>query len=276
MVSVDDFKQGTLAEAIDLVNKETFKTEEGAIHLIERIWVSDLLLHARRVPVHDGRGEFDRRLHKLAQLAEAYGTDAWSGKCSVLRTTARHQRSASTRATATGLRSGARPTPTRCSVSCTARGWWSCLRAPLRAVRRLRTWMLVTGPLDEQEAAAARKKRGERTKRQRRERREDHEAAAALVFRPSRCLPRCLILSTSIPQLHVGSRHPQFSPFLPSPSLAFPHHLLSPPVLARPNAQIERAEQYYKKALELVPEHCEATSYMGELYIQINDFDQVP
>jgi len=40
----------------------------------------------------------------------------------------------------------------------------------------------------------------------------------------------------------------------------------------RPKAQIQRAEEYYKKALELVPEHCEATEYMGELYIQMNDF----
>jgi len=38
LVSIDDFKQGTLAEAIDLVNKEAYKTEEGADHLIERIW----------------------------------------------------------------------------------------------------------------------------------------------------------------------------------------------------------------------------------------------
>ena len=52
------------------------------------------------------------------------------------------------------------------------------------------------------------------------------------------------------------------------------HHLLLE--YDRPNAQIERAEEYYKKALELVPQHCEATSYMGELYIQISDFEQVP
>ena len=41
LVSIDDFKQGTLAEAIDLVNKEAYKTEEGADHLVERIWVSE-------------------------------------------------------------------------------------------------------------------------------------------------------------------------------------------------------------------------------------------
>ena len=44
LVSVDDFKQGTLAEAVQLVEQETYKTEEGAIHLIERIWVR---AHAR-------------------------------------------------------------------------------------------------------------------------------------------------------------------------------------------------------------------------------------
>jgi hypothetical protein len=38
-VSVDDFKQGTLAEAIELVEQEVYKTEAGAVHLIERIWV---------------------------------------------------------------------------------------------------------------------------------------------------------------------------------------------------------------------------------------------
>jgi len=40
----------------------------------------------------------------------------------------------------------------------------------------------------------------------------------------------------------------------------------------RPVPQIQRAEMYYKKALALVPTHCEATEYMGELYIQIGDF----
>jgi len=38
LVSVDDFKQGTLAEAIELVEQEVYKTEAGAVHLIERIW----------------------------------------------------------------------------------------------------------------------------------------------------------------------------------------------------------------------------------------------
>jgi len=42
----------------------------------------------------------------------------------------------------------------------------------------------------------------------------------------------------------------------------------------RPKAQIWRAEEYYKKALELVPTHCEAAGYMGELYVQIQDFQQ--
>lgn len=42
----------------------------------------------------------------------------------------------------------------------------------------------------------------------------------------------------------------------------------------KPKPEIRRAETYYRKALELVPKHCEATSYMGELYIQINDFEQ--
>ena len=37
---------------------------------------------------------------------------------------------------------------------------------------------------------------------------------------------------------------------------------------------MRRAEEYYKKALELVPQHCEATSYMGELYIQVQSFQQ--
>jgi hypothetical protein len=37
---------------------------------------------------------------------------------------------------------------------------------------------------------------------------------------------------------------------------------------------VRRAEEYYKKALELVPQHCEATSYMGELYIQVQSFQQ--
>lgn len=41
LVSVDDFKQGTLAEAIHLVNTEAYKTDEGATHLIERIWVRE-------------------------------------------------------------------------------------------------------------------------------------------------------------------------------------------------------------------------------------------
>jgi len=38
LVSVDAFKQGTLAEVVDLVEKEIYLTEMGAIHLIERIW----------------------------------------------------------------------------------------------------------------------------------------------------------------------------------------------------------------------------------------------
>ena len=42
----------------------------------------------------------------------------------------------------------------------------------------------------------------------------------------------------------------------------------------RPKPQVRRAEEYYKKALELVPQHCEATSYMGELYIQVEKFEQ--
>lgn len=42
----------------------------------------------------------------------------------------------------------------------------------------------------------------------------------------------------------------------------------------RPSPQIARAEMYYKKALELVPAHCEATGYMGELYTQIDDFEK--
>lgn len=41
-----------------------------------------------------------------------------------------------------------------------------------------------------------------------------------------------------------------------------------------PQPQVSRAEGYYKKALELVPTHCEATEYMGELYLQVNDFDK--
>ena len=36
--SVDDFKQGTLAEALDLLNKKEYETEEGAQNMIERIW----------------------------------------------------------------------------------------------------------------------------------------------------------------------------------------------------------------------------------------------
>ena len=38
LVSVDGFKQGTLAEVVDLVEKETYLTEVGATHLVERIW----------------------------------------------------------------------------------------------------------------------------------------------------------------------------------------------------------------------------------------------
>lgn len=41
-----------------------------------------------------------------------------------------------------------------------------------------------------------------------------------------------------------------------------------------PQPQISRAEAYYTKALDLVPTHCEATEYMGELYLQVNDFDK--
>lgn len=38
LISVDDFKQGTLAEALDLLNKKEYETEEGAQNMIERIW----------------------------------------------------------------------------------------------------------------------------------------------------------------------------------------------------------------------------------------------
>jgi hypothetical protein len=38
LVSVDDFKQGTLSEAIELVEQESYNTEAGAVKLIERIW----------------------------------------------------------------------------------------------------------------------------------------------------------------------------------------------------------------------------------------------
>ena len=36
--SVDDFKQGTLAEALELLEKKVYLTEEGAANMIERIW----------------------------------------------------------------------------------------------------------------------------------------------------------------------------------------------------------------------------------------------
>jgi tetratricopeptide (TPR) repeat protein len=39
----------------------------------------------------------------------------------------------------------------------------------------------------------------------------------------------------------------------------------------KPSPELQRAEKYYKKALELVPQHCEATSYMGEFYLQTSD-----
>ena len=35
---MDDFKQGTLAEALDLLEDKVYETEEGAAHMIERIW----------------------------------------------------------------------------------------------------------------------------------------------------------------------------------------------------------------------------------------------
>ena len=38
LVSVDDFKQGTLAEALELVKQTSYQTTEGAQSLIERIW----------------------------------------------------------------------------------------------------------------------------------------------------------------------------------------------------------------------------------------------
>jgi len=119
LVSVDDFKQGTLAEAIDLVEKETYKTEEGAIHLIERIWCFEDHCPTPALGFYEGNLEWAKQRCK----ADAY-------------------------------------------------------------------------------------------------------SLLGFVYRK------------------------------------------------RPNAQIERAEEYYKKALELVPQHCEATSYMGELYIQISDFEQ--
>jgi len=45
-------------------------------------------------------------------------------------------------------------------------------------------------------------------------------------------------------------------------------------MLSRPQPDIKRAQHYYQQALALVPEHCEATGYLGELYLQIRDFEQ--
>jgi len=42
----------------------------------------------------------------------------------------------------------------------------------------------------------------------------------------------------------------------------------------RPQPDIRRAENYYKEALALVPSHCEAMGYLGELYLQIQDFQE--
>lgn len=119
LVSVDDFKQGTLAEALDLIDKKTYETEDGANHLVERIW-------------------------------------CWEDHC---------------------------PTP--------ALGFYE----------------------------------------------------GNMQWAKQRCV-------------------------------ADAYSLLGFVYRKRPNKQVERAEKYYKKALELVPTHCEATSYMGELYVQINDFAQ--
>eukprot|EP00943_MAST-04B_sp_MAST-4B-sp1_P009343 g9343.t1 len=37
------------------------------------------------------------------------------------------------------------------------------------------------------------------------------------------------------------------------------------------NPNFQRSEKYYRKALELVPDHCGARSYLGELYVQTNN-----
>ena len=42
----------------------------------------------------------------------------------------------------------------------------------------------------------------------------------------------------------------------------------------RPQPDIARAEVYYHKALDLVPTHCEAMGYLGELYLQTQDFKE--
>ena len=42
----------------------------------------------------------------------------------------------------------------------------------------------------------------------------------------------------------------------------------------RPTPQFRRAEEHYMKALELNPQHCEAASYVGELYLQIEHFEE--
>ena len=42
----------------------------------------------------------------------------------------------------------------------------------------------------------------------------------------------------------------------------------------RPQPQLQRAEFYYHKALALAPQHCEAASYMDELYLQTDDLPQ--
>jgi len=43
----------------------------------------------------------------------------------------------------------------------------------------------------------------------------------------------------------------------------------------RPQPQLQHAEFYYHKALALALQHCEAAFYMGELYLQTDDLQQV-